>query len=99
MSSFRWRDIIACLLAAGSSLASIAAQTRPIEKNHSLSGQILDALTGRPVTDVELALSTAKWEPQPVPGSPDSKGQLFFNVLRRPNTFLSRSGRTSAQSY
>jgi len=81
MSSFRWRDIIACLLAAGSSLASIAAQTRPIEKNHSLSGQILDALTGRPVTDVELALSTAKWETAADPVMPDSQGRFVFHGL------------------
>jgi uncharacterized protein (DUF2141 family) len=81
MSSFRWRAIIACLFAAGSSLASIAAQTRPVEKNHSLSGQILDALTGRPVTDVELALSTAHWETAADPVMPDSQGRFVFHGL------------------
>src|SRR6266436_10250710 len=81
MSSFRWRNIIACLFAAGSSLASIAAQTRPIEKTHSLSGQILDALTGRPVIDVELALSTAKWETAADPVMPDSQGRFVFHGL------------------
>jgi hypothetical protein len=81
MSSFRWRKIIACLFAAGSSLASIAAQTRPVEKNHSLSGEIFDALSGRPVTDVELALSTAHWETAADPVMPDSQGRFVFHGL------------------
>jgi hypothetical protein len=81
MSRFGWCNTVACFFAAASSLASIAAQTRPDEKTHSLSGKIFDALSGHPVTDVELALNTANWETAADPVMPDSQGRFVFHGL------------------
>src|ERR1700687_1382016 len=81
MSRFRWANTVACLLAAALTLTPVAAQTRPGEKQHSLSGQIVDGLSSRPVIDVELALGTAKWESAADPATPDSQGRFVFHGL------------------
>jgi Carboxypeptidase regulatory-like domain len=61
---------LACILV----MLPVANFAQPSEKLHSLSGQIVDDLTGRPITDAELALSTSHWEP-------DSEGRFTFHGL------------------
>jgi 5-hydroxyisourate hydrolase-like protein (transthyretin family) len=58
-----------------------AAAPAPGEKLHSLRGQILDDLTGRPITDVALALSNVHWEPVGEVVTPDSEGRFTFHGL------------------
>jgi hypothetical protein len=89
MSRFRWCNTVACFFVVGSSLSSIAAQTRANEKTHSLSGKIFDALNGNPVTDVELSLSTANWETAADPIMPDSQGRFVFHGLAQGHYVLS----------
>src|SRR6266849_7375565 len=81
MGGLRTRDAITCLLAAALLALPVAAQTQAGEKQHSLRGQVVDALSGRPITDVELALSTARWESAAEPVTPDSEGRFIFHGL------------------
>jgi hypothetical protein len=71
---FRTIGPISCLLAAG--LSAVSAETQ-----HSLRGQIVDALSGSPITDVELTLNTARWESAAEPVLPNSEGRFIFRGL------------------
>src|SRR5437899_4105000 len=62
-------------------LAPIPAQTGAGEKRYSLQGEIVDGLTGGPVTDVELTLQTAEWVPAAEPVIPDRQGRFVFKRL------------------
>ena len=50
------------------------------QKQHSITGQIFDALSNSPVTDVDLELSTNKWEFVDAI-TPDSQGRFSFRGL------------------
>src|SRR6266852_2649722 len=81
MGGLGTKGAVICLLAAALLALPVAAQTQASEKRHSLRGQVVDALSGRPVTDVELSLSTARWESAAEPVTPDSQGRFFFRGL------------------
>src|SRR6266404_1768785 len=81
MSDLRTSVAISCFFATTLWVLSAAPQTPTGEKRHSLRGEVVDALSGRPLTDVELALSTARWESAAEPVVPDSHGRFVFRGL------------------
>src|SRR6266849_2151130 len=81
MGGLGTKGAITYLLAATLLALPVAAQTQAGEKRHSLRGQLVDALSGRPITDVELALTTARWESAADPVTPDSQGRFIFRGL------------------
>src|SRR6266571_4094662 len=80
MDGLRTKGALTGLLAAALLALSVAAQTQAGEKRHSLRGQVVDSLSGRPITDVELSLSTARWE-SAEPVTPDPQGRFIFRGL------------------
>lgn len=70
------------LLVIAASLASPVAHAQPSSAIHAIRGQIVDDLTGRPITDVELTLQTAKWQSAADSVVPDAQGRFVFRGLR-----------------
>jgi hypothetical protein len=81
VGGLRTKGAITCLLAATLLALPVTAQTQAGERRYSLRGQVVDALSGRPITDVELSLSTARWETAADPVMPDSQGRFIFRGL------------------
>src|SRR5256885_920558 len=62
-------------------LIAVSTQTRAHEKRYSLRGQVIDGMNGHPVTDVELMLQTADWNPASAPITPGAEGRFVFREL------------------
>ena len=59
----------------------LAAQPRPTPGSFTLRGQVVDGLSGRPITGIELGLDKTDWQPAAEPIASDPQGRFVFPGL------------------
>jgi hypothetical protein len=69
-----------------------AAQNPPRHRSFTLTGQVVDGLSGRPMTNLELGLDRDDWQPAAERAAPDSQGRFAFRGLPAGEYILSATG-------
>lgn len=82
-------------------LSFAAASIRPQsgEKSHTLRGQVVDGVTGRPLAGVEIGLDHTPWQAVSETTTPDSQGRFVFSGLAAGDYLLFASRRDFGRIY
>jgi hypothetical protein len=89
-----WLLLLVALAAAAPQAPASAS-----DKRFTLSGQVIDGVSQRPLAGVEVTLQTNSWDPAGEPVAADAQGRFAFHNLAAGEYFLSAEGPFGTANY